>query len=353
MKRICGFVLVTVVLGFVMISLSSGTTAAFQISPTRTPVPTLTAPEQEEIRAYALQVIETAFGFEHPRFQEIVDNLSEPNLRSIRERGMSGITVFTTWFDGYTYMVGSVHPYWIISVRIDPNGNVQDVPFPMDFPFYYGAYKSFNREAGFADRNGNGLPEIPIWGWNGGNCCPSVMSVAELHPEIGYVRITPYIHKEPTEPNGIYLIGFYDLEQDGILEIQSMSPVTHDAGIIRWFAWDGWAYVEVTADHEDWYLEHIQLILNSLGYGSHSRSYTGCVGVPWIQTSSGDIHQALLDYYMIGRLDEGWAKIRRLTNWTACREYLRRNHEKYDLLDVISFENWVRDLYTRPFPQIQ
>jgi hypothetical protein len=133
MKRICGFVLVTVVLGFVMISLSSGTTAAFQISPTRTPVPTLTAQEEADTRDYSFNVIETAFGFEHPYLTDAIAHCV--SLQRVRDYGLK-IDIYATWFDGYTYMVGDIFPHCILSFRIDTNGNVQEIHLPTHYPSF-------------------------------------------------------------------------------------------------------------------------------------------------------------------------------------------------------------------------
>jgi hypothetical protein len=198
---------------------------------------------------------------------------------------------------------------------------------------------------GFADRNGNGLSDIPIWSNNGGNCCLPPMSLLELTPQGEYINITPL-------GLNVHPVFFYDLDEDGIWEIQSYENAHYeDTVIIRWFDWDGSVYVESTTTREDWYLEQINLNLDAVRAHKFYPYYSLCDAI----TSSLiqlEIYQALLHYHTIEHLNEGWAEIRQITHWADCQEYFQRRHKKSDSRNLMRFETIVRNLYHMPSSQI-
>jgi hypothetical protein len=319
-------------------------------SPTRTPVPTLTTPERAELLAYALNIIETAFGLEHPIFRDIVEQYDDSILQSIRRRGEEDkrIFVYETQFDDNIYRVGSITspspypPRVFLFFRIDAAGNAQQLSVTLDFPPGYVPwdldmfYSSVAVNAGFGDRNGNGRPDIPVWGNTGGNCCPRALLLLELNDQGEFVDITPIM--TDVDP-----VGFEDLDEDGIWEIVGVmgsGPNFRETHLTRVYAWDGSAYIEASLQFEDWYLERIKGALVRVNRAQ------SCVYVPFL-ISSGDsdgtnIYQALLDYYVIGRIEEGWQVIRNMIHWADCKQEYT---DKASRIEIWRFEQWVRGLY--------
>jgi hypothetical protein len=292
------------------------------------------------LEADVLEIIQTAFGLEHPIFREIISQYEDWALQAIQEQGADTYHLFVsqTQFNGATYSVGSIPsqvpypPIDILGFRVDPDGNVQQLEVPYDFPIGYVPWLLGE----FADHNGNGRSDIPVSGFTGGNCCPGTLSLLELNDQGDFVDITPIM--TDVDP-----VGFEDLDEDGIWEIVGVmgsSPNFREIRLTRVYAWDGAAYIEASLQFEDWYLERIKDALTRVNRAQ------SCVYVPYL-ISSGDsdgtnIYQALLDYYVIGRIEEGWQVIRNMIHWADCKQ---ERTDKASRIEIWRFEQWVRGLY--------
>ncbi len=310
---------------------------------TPTPAPTLTTAERDEFEVSVLTKLRSAFGFDHPLFQELAERYSQASPEYIRDLqdGLLDVSIATTWFANHRYVVGSMpSPILgstaVLLFRVDAQGHVTELKSGFGLPTGY-SYLWLDDSEGFADRNQNQRPELPIYGYTGGNCCPRYMLLLELNPQGEFVNITPR-HTDVTPTR------FNDLDQDGVWEIEGVLPVSipldssssNRPSLVRWFAWDGSRYVETSANYQDWYQQRdIDPLWEYLGYRQP------CVPLPLLlYTGDISVYQVLLDYYAMGRLDEGWAEIQRRANWAECKPRLMPQYER----EISLFEDWLSAL---------
>lgn len=269
--------------------------------PTRTPSPTLTQREATEQIEATTDSLDTAFGFSHPVFQEIAKDFVGG------ERAVFGdmsIEIEKTQFEGSTYAVGIIdfglYSRHILFFRVDN----EDVVLLADMSVGDHAGYSVQGDPstpGFADRNQNGLPDIALSGFSGGSHITVGMALMEITEEGELVNVaaaTTWYHD----------ISFVDIDGDQIPEIvgyrregygsgaglsRCCSSTTSlcELGYFQLFGWNGTAYVDVSAEHPDFYLPAIVY--------THMN---GCDNI-------GSVCQALVNYYTMGQLEEGWQSL--------------------------------------------
>jgi hypothetical protein len=272
-----------------------------------TPQPTWTY-SPDEIAIYNQLLSET--GFDHPKLMMVARIIAQyPNddIRTfqLRKNVFKDVAYTFVYFPSRTSMFGFV-------LFANQHGTVRLVS-------EYTAFVAGLEE--IADRNGNGLPDFAFTEYSGGNCCPPThLFVFEIQTDGSVKNITPNGRGDAQE--------LIDIDGDGIFEIKGVSWITpfHELGntqsryinLIRWYGWDGNAYVDVSAQYPDLYEPEIVSLRRTL-------ESTGCS----ISDNTAAIQQIILDYYAIGRLQEDWQELRSTFNWDTCTdqgfsEYLLR-----------------------------
>lgn len=141
---------------------------------------------------------------------------------------------------------------------------------------------------GFADRNKNGLPDLAISNPNGGSHLTVALTLLEIQENGNIIDIAP-------ERGDLDILEFRDIDLDQVLEIYGFGNFCVEGydcrqfQIARWFGWNGTAYVDISAEQAAFYQPE-----NYIGYG-----YNSCPG-----------YQALINYYVMDRLETGWDLMR-------------------------------------------
>jgi hypothetical protein len=96
---------------------------------------------------------------------------------------------------------------------------------------------------------------------------------------------------------------------------------------IRWWGWDGTAYVDISAQHPEFYMLDIERFLEVL------ETNEGCYAPDY------SLAKVLLNYYTLGRLGEVWPELRQKMGWDSCSvEMIAEHGEK-----MLYLEKWVRE----------
>jgi len=313
-----------------MIAGATATIGALQTATQRaieayTPPPTLTSDELQGLHERWLDELETAAGFSHPVFEEVVDGLVQtaPDAYAeyLRNFHMQP-EIERTEYEGSTYVALIVEPEFILAgsrrlllFRLTDDGPVL-LPDVLNTGFYY--YITFSGVrfghdgdlGGFADRNGNGYPDLAIDTDSNGSCGVQAMQVLEIRPDDRVMNLSPITmqHLGDSAPRD-----FVDLEGDGILEIvvatYSVAPTSygcHIPAMIQYYAWDGTAYQNISPTLDESYYPAIDQ------YWSSIDREDVCL------LPDQPMYQMLIDYIALGRLEEGWLRLQRVLHWERC-----------------------------------
>jgi hypothetical protein len=171
---------------------------------TPTPVPTLTAGEKDDLAARWLHELESAAGFTHPVFDEVVAALKK-DLDYGHEPGWLNIAGQATRYDGMEFLVMIVPDRGYFQIRSQRilafrvrDGVPEWLPLPMSalIQLQRGDPISFGDETdvyagGFADRNGNGYPDIWMRTYSTGSSPMEAAALLELRPGGELIDVTP------------------------------------------------------------------------------------------------------------------------------------------------------------------
>jgi hypothetical protein len=159
------------------------------------------------------------------------------------------------------------------------------------------------------DRNDNGKPDFVYYFNWGGNCCPTQLRLIESTPDEGWADIAP-------KSNDVYPVGIADLNGDGLFEIEGaafypppLSQVIRSdyVVLIRWFGWNGSAYVDISAHQHNFYETRINRLLSKIVKFS--------CPINW---NTKNLYEVLLNYYAMGQLRNGWKKLQPLLDLDNC-----------------------------------
>lgn len=310
-----------------------GTRYPLTPAPTATLIPTLSAQEFEDLRLHWITELETAAGFSHPVFDPIANSLVEQlawlidysNQRSARLRHnpradfQINLETRETTYGGDTYLALNIQAsflhnqlliFWLA-------GDLPTLIFDSDVASgnylwltLSGMYVDRDL-GGFADRNGNGLPELVLENNPGGaSCNRETLTVLEIQPGGQVADITP------ERALRVFLDGFVDLDGDGVLEIEAsewffdkpqLSGVFCDRiEIKRYYSWNGTAYVDISGTLGEAYYPDIQAYWDSVA------GQDGCL------LPNYDMYRMLVSNMAMGRLHEGWSRLAPLLRWEQC-----------------------------------
>jgi hypothetical protein len=163
---------------------------------------------------------------------------------------------------------------------------------------------------GFQDVNKNGLPDLAITGYPGGNTPWLLLMLYEITGDHQVVNITPHV---PARWDGFYMDGFADPNGDGVWEIRMADVANAAANLFhpqmydtRWFGWNGSAYVDITSQMADFYQPDIDAFMSQLQNAG-----------PCFRPTD-EMSWALAHYFELGRLREAWAEIEPRLRWNEC-----------------------------------
>lgn len=241
---------------------------------TPTPIPTLSSMEAETFRKHWLKNLEDEIGFIHPVLEETVDEITESlnsNLDIINYTGYGFNPlshnilrdVKKTIFEEREYVAVVLRTYdfsrvFIFEVRDNlpilllDSKDLHYLPFAVLNPFADQLGELLDVEnstpVGFADRNGNSLPDISIHFNNHGSNPTLFMTIFEINSNDELINLTDDLDAR--------VFDFVDLDGDNIWELQAvqsryipeklrptLTPYSYSVqDIIVWFRWSGEAY---------------------------------------------------------------------------------------------------------------
>lgn len=299
-------------------------------------------------RSELLTEIQSKLGFTHPVFDEIVKNLVKEEqdnqppyienfIRDIDTLEYGG-TTYIAVVTAYSYMPNE--RFWLFQLEQGQPILREDATGFVPLMQYFDFALSESAIAGFADRNQNGLPDLAVYAWNthGSTCCPGTLVLLEFKENGEIINIAP-------QSQEVYVTGFEDLDGNEILEITGYDTIClphYDCranSLVRWWQWNGTAYVDITASQEEFYRPAIDIALQN------SANHNGCY-VPYemergfAKEDPGGIYTALLSYYALNRLMEGWAELYRAFWWNCTYEQLLAIEPT-----VSEIAAWVNEVY--------
>jgi hypothetical protein len=178
---------------------------------------------------------------------------------------------------------------------------------------------------GFADRNGNGYPDLAIDTGTGGSHPTLYLVLLELRPHGEVEDISP----QSSDALPRYLV---DLDGDGIFEIEARGCIPHPFngycldryfGFRRLFAWDGTAYRDISATNEAYWPA-----IAAFWRGTRERE--GCLLPDY------PMYDMLVGYLAMGRLQEGWSRLHPLLRWDTCSQDSFARYSK-DMIDLVAW----------------
>jgi hypothetical protein len=319
-----------------IVSEATGTAAAifgFTIgsdvpTPTVTPMPTYSSAELSQQKKAYLNKLVTVAGFSSPVFEDIANNLLveegltnqyialselEPEAQSISFDGSKYVVLVVT-SEKYGMFLSQILLFRVTnqeSVLLDDPSTTE-----LDGFVYIGL-----DEHGFADVNGNGLPDLTVYTSYGGNCCLPTLHILEIKPNHQIADIAP-------ETTDVYLARFIDLNDDGVPESQGQSPGSGSSTIwlIRWFGWNGQIYVDISRQHPELYLPTINELAQEIPVSCHNLDWQ-------------PLENYLVNFYAMGRLSDGWSELQRLLKSHCSTEDLKNAEGVFK--DV---EQWMNSL---------
>jgi hypothetical protein len=273
------------------------------------PTPTDTAAELERQKAEYITEIRAVVGFTHPIFDEIAQQFVDENRTD--GRGHLQLDTRAIFFQNVQYIALIIrregdspllwHSYLVLFRSSDHGMALLD----NDLGYYL--TMGFD-EYGFTDRNKNGLPDLTVYAWNGGKCCPFELHIFEIKPTHQIEEISPWT-------TDVYPIRFIDLDNDGIPEIEGQEGTVgaYNPMITRWFGWNGQAYVDISRQHPELYLSRI----NDFAQGIAS----DCDRFPPVRE---EMEYYLANFYAMGRLSDGWSELQRILKLHCSADELQR-----------------------------
>lgn len=317
----------------------AGATATAMVY-TPIPLPTLSNQETDHLRQRWLTQLEATAGFSHPALDDAVDKMVQA-ASSVMEHSTTdfgpqdrfrnvelSMEVESTTFDGDTYKVVIVTydrlyaSHQLLMFRIS-NGNVEEIPISV-ITTPIGNFLGFDDRHwgldGFTDRNGNGYPDLAIHSSGG----QYLMILLEIQPDGTVVDISPVISSDDKVTT--YLV---DLELDGVLEFlaaqhainpQGVCPV-QPCGLIRYYGWNGTAYVDITSSLDIAYWPEIGAFWDRVS------DQNGCLLPDY------SMYAMLMAYEARDELPEGWVLLEPALRWDECSaEQIEQHGEDMDNL---------------------
>ena len=293
-----------------------------------TPMPTFTEPVLGVLKAKYINTIVSTVGFNHPTFDMIVTDMVRAETTSPHRLEPLALDFRTVNFGNTKYVAVIIYRGGydsgfdrLLLFRI-----VDQTPLELTNPLETLPESLLHYsfiDQGFADRNGNGLPDLAVSvGW-GGTCCAPKLSLFEIKPNNQVVDIAPYARD-------VYPERFEDLNHDGLPEIESWSPSGQGSeSIKRWFGWNGQRYVDVSAQYPQFYLPRINEFAHKLT--SDSQCHLKNVVIE-------EMMNFLADYKALGRLSEGWNELQQLIR-VNCSPADLQKYEKL-LTDIEDWKNY-------------
>ncbi len=302
--RIVGSLSIILLISFAAVFMAYG-----QDEPTSqtTPLPTLPfegsslpLPDLAEVNPLYEQLV-SEVGFEHPalmmaarQFAQLRDGITFPASNISKSIFRNTEYIFVT----FPALSSSG-----LLLYANENGNISLII--ESEAFVYGVM-------GIADRNGNRLPDFAYHVYYGGNCCPPALLVFEINENGEAVDITPNKPYYDAQE-------WVDVDDDGIFEIKGISWITpldsysykvtiphYVLLLTRWYAWNGTAYVDNSAEQIDFCQAEITGPRRKL-------AHSGCAVYEALT-----LHQILLDYYAMGRLQQGWQELKPTLGMSHC-----------------------------------
>jgi len=298
------------------------------IYPTPTLIPTVGPTQIESLRARWLKELESGAGFSHPLLTTLVDEMADalPTVvPAANERGwpldLAGFSLrpqmAETTFQGVTYRLliffnsfSDITTRTIMFKLMGTDWLVVDLSaIDGGYGFAVALDERAGSPAGFADRNGNGYPDIAIWRYFDANTIDGTRRLLEIRPGDEIVDLIP----PEIDTIERWLV---DLEGDGVFEIMvsqivNIHPATFEQMIspsyccvaqIHYYGWTGARYEDISASLDERYWPEIE------DYWRHARTVGACLQPTY------EMAQMLLAYDARGALAEGWAMLQpRLT----------------------------------------
>ncbi|MEO8610044.1 MAG: hypothetical protein ABI690_19275 [Chloroflexota bacterium] len=298
-----------------------------------TSTPTLSPEDEEDLIARWTDELERATGFSHPLFAGIAYDL----LNGVRYGGQLSDEyrdfyihpiVTRTKYDGNEYVVLvtrepviSEATVWIFRVT-DGKPVLMSGDVPYSLGVIYGDIDPSWFD--FKDFNQNGLPDL-IVGYNSGGNCPSTwFGLLEIQPDGNIVDVAKTIPQhEIVQADladtslyvSIFRVEFVDVNQDGVSEVKAVGeyfnyPTQGSFGcnfvpMVRYYAWDGKGYKDITSTLDESYYPDIDAYFDNI-------KESGCL-YPGLE-----MDQVVLDYFVLGRLKDGWAWLASQLHWEMC-----------------------------------
>lgn len=281
--------------------------APLPTSPPPKPTPTLPTTENQLLIRLQHFVVSVA-GFEHPEIDAHLYRFVRGKQNPVSHFCVSKSSIRFNDSEYVALAVPGASEYgnnWLMMFQI-PDDHIPNLLFT-DGPI--------EGIDGFGDRNVNGLPDF-VW-WSGYVYLGSFMFISEVQPDGSMRNINP-------ETYDVQSRFFEDVNNDGLLEIQGSSTYFHalipaigdphaTGTLVRWFGWNGEAYVDISAQQHTYYEAEIDQLLADLHYENCNLDQT-----------IRQLHQIFLDYYVMGRGREGWDIIK-----PYFREMLKNNCQSY------------------------
>lgn len=300
------------------------------VPPTFTPIPTYTVAELTQQKTAYINKLTKTVGFSYPIFDEIANSLLVEEVLANHYLTLDELELDTqsVSFGNSKYVVLVVYGVGthmsfsrILLFRVSDQEPVMlENPSTISSDLF--VYIGLNP---FADVNGNGLPDMPVYSSYGGSCCPPQLHILEIKPNREIVDITP-------ETDEVYPARLIDLNDDGVLEIQTQNPspgLSSWIYLVRWFGWNGKDYVDISSQHPELYLSQINLL--EQGLFSPERCNRGYFAV--------EVENYLVNFYAMGRLSDGWSELQRLLKLHCSTDDLQKAEGV--LKDV---EEWMNSL---------
>jgi hypothetical protein len=306
-------------------TIAAGSLVTKFLSPT--PAPTLSAQEEEALVARWTNELENAAGFSHPVFSYIAYGLLEPveSAGRFRDYFIHPLTVRKT-YAGHEYAAILVREpdypfvqFWIFRLTDDAPLLIANTSVSLGVTSTEIDANSYK----FADLNGNGLPDLSLFSWSGGNCPSMGFQLLEIQPDAEIVNVAASIPFSTwgilTSHTDLYdsVINFepVDLNQDRIMEIKVTGKFFDYVGqpnagcnflpLVRYYSWNGIAYEDITSTLDETYYPGID-------------AYFKSIEQPTCLAPDLAMDQMLVDYLALGRLKEGWARLEPQLHWELC-----------------------------------
>lgn len=267
-------------------------------------------PSTNELRQdapFTTDSLEAYFGFRHNAFEQIVASRPMPMHYCSEECHVLKATcsiqpsaAYVAVFSDYELYVFRISAGEVVLVTSDTIGGMGWLPHTLGI-------------GKIADRNFNQRLDIPVYGWNGGNCCLGEMKLLEIMPDGSFYDLTPETHS-------LLPTGLDDVNGDGIAEIAQtslhfmpISTFTQSQAerfvLQRWWGWDGQAYtlVQVNAEGIASELDVRQRLNQWMTEGVCSQPISGYV-------FSREIFAILFYYSAWGNVDDGWDVLQPMLN---------------------------------------